>query len=195
VTVAARRRDREVLEAAIKVFHAHGYADGTMNQVADELGLAKGSLYHYARTKEDLLFRLLEDAHAHVEAILAAAAARADLPPLERLALYVRGQLEFGVDNLPLVSVCNRDLRHLDDPRLRGLMLRLQDHHAWAVEMIRLAQERGEAMPGVAPELLANCVFGAFIWVYRWYRPEHADRRRAVVDGVTRYALAGVARP
>ena len=191
--IAVRRRDPEVLAAATKVFHEHGYTDATMHDVARELDLGTGSLYHYARTKDDLLAWVLEDAHAAVEAILVSAAQRDDLAPLERLALYVRGQVVLGVSRLPLLSVYYRDLRLLRDPRLRAISQRRQAHHAWVVEMIRLAQARGDAVADTAPEVLAHCVFGAFVWVHRWYRPDSG--LDGAVDVVTRYALAGVARP
>jgi AcrR family transcriptional regulator len=38
--------------------------------VADALGILKGSLYYYIKTKEDLLYWLLEAAHESVEVIL-----------------------------------------------------------------------------------------------------------------------------
>jgi AcrR family transcriptional regulator len=184
-----------VLAAATKVFYEHGYTDATMHHVARELDLATGSLYHYARTKDDLLAWVLDDAHAEVEAILVAVAEREDLAPLERLALYVRGQVALDVSHLPLLSVYYRDLRLLRDPRLRSIRERRVAHHTWVVELIRLAQERGEAVADTAPEVLAHCVFGAFVWVHRWYRPETGMDAAAVVDAVTGYALAGVARP
>lgn len=193
--VAVRRRDPEVLAAATKVFHEHGYTDASMHQVAQELDLAKGSLYHYAKTKDDLLAWVLGEAHAEVESILVAAVERDDLAPLERLALYVRGQVALAVANLPLLSVYYRDLRLLSDPRLRRITERRRAHHTWVVETIRLAQEGGDAVPGVAPEQLAHCVFGTVVWLHHWYRPEPGVDAATVVDGVTRYALAGVARP
>jgi AcrR family transcriptional regulator len=191
-TARPRRRDQEVLEAATKVFHERGYADATVQDVADELGILKGSLYYYIKTKEDLLFWLLEEAHASVEVILAEAAARDDLPPLERLVQYVRGQVEFNVDNLPRVSIYYHDVGRLSPPRLRDIYRRRRSHVVWVVDMIRLAQERGEVAAGLDPEVLANSMFGTLIWLYRWYRPHGGAERSVVVDHVTRYALAGI---
>ncbi len=47
-----------------------GYADASVQDIADELGILKGSLYHYIDTKEDLLFRLLSETHDDVHGIL-----------------------------------------------------------------------------------------------------------------------------
>ena len=67
---ARRKRDEEVVAAAAKVFYERGYSAATVQDIADELGILKGSLYHYIKTKEDLLFRIFEEVHKEVEAIL-----------------------------------------------------------------------------------------------------------------------------
>src|SRR4051794_38523212 len=91
------RRDEEVLSAAARVFHAQGYAGTSVQDVADELGILKGSLYHYISSKEELLFRLLDGTHTDVSRILDEVAA-ADLPPLERLREYVCRQVAYSLD-------------------------------------------------------------------------------------------------
>ena len=77
-----KRRDQEVIDAAAKVFYERGFADASVQDVADELGILKGSLYDYIETKEDQLFRPLEEPHDEVQAILEEVAAVEGLKPL-----------------------------------------------------------------------------------------------------------------
>src|SRR3954471_18531318 len=105
-----RKRDDEVLDAAARLFSERGYADTSVQLVADELGILKGSLYHYIRTKEDLLFWLLEAVHRDVEEILEQVAAVEGLSPLERIALYVRRQVLYNLDNLQRISIYYHDM-------------------------------------------------------------------------------------
>src|SRR5690625_7272262 len=44
-----------VLDAAAKVFARQGYDESSIDDIADELGATKGRVYHYFRTKADLL--------------------------------------------------------------------------------------------------------------------------------------------
>src|ERR1700710_1395396 len=92
---AKKKRDDEVLDAAARVFARRGYADASVQDVADELGILKGSLYHYIRAKEDLLFWLLEAVHADVQAILDEVAAEEGLDAPERISLYVQRQVAY----------------------------------------------------------------------------------------------------
>jgi AcrR family transcriptional regulator len=44
----------QILNAALKVFAHYGFRQSTMEQIAGELGMTKGSLYFYCSNKEDL---------------------------------------------------------------------------------------------------------------------------------------------
>lgn len=58
-----RNRDDAVLSTAIAVMAARGYAATSVQEVADRVGVLKGSLHHYFSSKEELLFRILESSH------------------------------------------------------------------------------------------------------------------------------------
>ena len=52
-----RRRQQEVIEAAARVFHEKGYESTSIQDIAEAVGILKGSLYYYIRSKEDLPLR------------------------------------------------------------------------------------------------------------------------------------------
>ena len=47
-------RRQEIIQAAHKIFSTKGYEKTTMKDVMDELEIAKGTIYHYFKSKEDL---------------------------------------------------------------------------------------------------------------------------------------------
>jgi AcrR family transcriptional regulator len=187
-----KRRDQEVLDAAAKVFYERGFADASVQDVADELGILKGSLYHYIETKEDLLFRLLEELHDEVQAITEEVAAAEGLEPLERLELYVRKQVLFNLENLPRVAVYYNDYERLSPDRRAQIVSRRRLHERYVTEVIEEAQRSGEANPELDARLLSNFIHGAFIWTYRWYHPGGKVSREKVADTCAEFALRGV---
>lgn len=48
-----------ILEAALKVFSASGFKGATIDMIAREAGIAKGLLYNYYKSKEELLDALI----------------------------------------------------------------------------------------------------------------------------------------
>jgi len=54
-----RYRTRQILDAAYEVFHEVGYSSATIDQIAERAELAKGTIYLYFKSKEELYFSLL----------------------------------------------------------------------------------------------------------------------------------------
>lgn len=187
-----RKRDEEVLNAAARLFSERGYADTSVQDVADELGILKGSLYHYIRTKEDLLFWLLEDVHRDVEEILEDVAEAEGLDPVERIALYVRRQVLYNLDNLERISIYYHDMERLSADRLESIVARRRAHERFIAGLIRDAQSQGLADTSLDPRVLANCLFGTIIWTYRWYRPNGRVSRQSIAEHCADFVLRGI---
>ena len=49
-------RWQELLEISARIFAQKGYRSTTLQDIADEFGVLKGSLYHYIRSKDDILY-------------------------------------------------------------------------------------------------------------------------------------------
>ena len=190
-----RRRDREVVEAAERVFYERGYSGASVQDVADELGILKGSLYHYIDTKEDLLFRLLEEVHEDVQVIISEVAARDDLDAIGRIALYDRRTDEYNVQHLPRISIYYHDVQRLTEARRAAIFSRRKEHESFLTELITEAQRAGQADPAIDAGIVTNCIFGTAIWVYRWYRPDGKSAPVDLPDLCARFVLSGVVGP
>ncbi|MFF4699967.1 ScbR family autoregulator-binding transcription factor [Streptomyces chattanoogensis] len=57
----AIRTKRQLLEAAAKVFEAHGYDGATVQEILDKAGLTKGSMYYHFKKKEELAVAVLKE--------------------------------------------------------------------------------------------------------------------------------------
>jgi AcrR family transcriptional regulator len=50
-----QERRAEIVHAALKLFKTQGYEKTTMQDVMNDLAIAKGTIYHYFKSKEELL--------------------------------------------------------------------------------------------------------------------------------------------
>jgi TetR/AcrR family transcriptional regulator, cholesterol catabolism regulator len=191
-SAGVRRRDQEVLDAAAQIFYERGYAEASVQDIADSLGMLKGSLYYYIDTKEDLLFRILEQVHDEVDAILDEILAMEETAPLERLRAYVRNLVLFTTGNLAKMSVYYHDIDSLSGERRETVLGRRRRHQEFVAELIQEAQGSGAATTSADPRLTRDFVFGAVIWIYRWYRPRGRYRREVIADECAEFVLHGV---
>jgi AcrR family transcriptional regulator len=189
---ARRKRDEEVVAAAAKVFYERGYSAATVQDIADELGILKGSLYHYIKTKEDLLFRIFEEVHKEVEAILEEVLAVEGLNPLERIELYVRRIVVHNLNDLIRISIYYHELDRLSEERRRAVVAWRRRHDRFMRDLIREAQEAGLADDAVDAGMLANCVFATVIWPYRWFHAGSKDTPDSIAETCTAFVSRGV---
>jgi TetR/AcrR family transcriptional regulator, cholesterol catabolism regulator len=189
---AVRRRDSEVIGAATQLFYERGYAETSVQDVAEALGMLKGSLYYYIDTKEDLLFRLLEQVHQGYDVHMSQWQARIDLPALERLTGYVTSVVQDNMANLAKMSVYYHDMDRLSPERHAVILRGRRAHVDFVVGLISEAQASGDANASADARLLANFVFGSMIWIYRWYRPGGEFRRDEIASACVGFILGGV---
>ena len=76
----------EIMDGVYRALRAHGYADVTMQDIADECSKSKSLLHYHYDTKEDLLVAFLDRVITDSERRIAA---HADDPPAERLAGFI----------------------------------------------------------------------------------------------------------
>jgi AcrR family transcriptional regulator len=165
-----RARDREVIEAAIQIFWEKGYSATSVQDVADALGMLKGSLYYYIDSKESLLDRIFADSHEEVRGIVDEVLGL-DLAPLERLHTFVERLALWYLTNVRRASLYAREWRHAGDG-LRGQMLEQRQYYdAVLLDLIRQALAEGHVtLPEGGERIAANFVMSAISSLPDWFR-------------------------
>src|ERR1700744_2401521 len=173
-----RNRSQDVLEAAVRVFHKKGYASSSIQDIADEVGVLKGSLYHYIDSKEDLLARLFEDSAGHFLAMLDEAS-ELDAPPVERLRRFAYACSHWYLQNIERVTIYANEWKHLTGERLKTVVGIREEYESRLANLIGGAKEAGEARPDLDVNFATYFIFGALNGLPDWYRrrgPDSAER-------------------
>lgn len=153
-------RHREILEAAVRAFSRHGYHNCTVARVAQEAGVADGTIYLYFQGKEDLLI----SAFRHVlEAMLAQMDEEvAEAPdPTAKLSRCLALHLRFMEEDPELAAFLQFQLRQPDESIRRAIAGPLAEY-ARRVEAILDEGKRAGAFRGdIGTRLLRRVYFGA----------------------------------
>ncbi len=167
--MATGRRDA-ILAAAVRLFEEKGYHATSVQDIAEAVGLRKGSLYHYISSKDDLLIEIVLDAiRAHTDRL--AQTAGLALPASERLARAITQHVKAIAENRATFTTYLRESYAINREQ-QAPVLEQSDRYARLLErIIRDGQEAGEFRPA-DPKMAAMAVLGACNWLYRWYSPE-----------------------
>lgn len=122
----AERRE-EILEAATKLFATQGYADTDTQQLADKLGVGKGTLYRYFPSKRELFLAAADRGMRRLcEFIDDNVAGINDAP--ERIAKVVHSYLQFFADHPELCELLIHE-RALFKERKKPTYIEHRDAH------------------------------------------------------------------
>jgi AcrR family transcriptional regulator len=173
-----RVRDEELTAAAIDVFFRKGYAGASVQEVADKIGVLKGSLYHYINSKEDLLFRIFDESHAQASAILDDKSLLA-LEPLPRLRAFVERYMQWFLENIERVTVYQREWVYVSGRHRETVLAQRMRYEQFVREILTEAKESGAADPELDVSSAALFILGALRAVPYWYAgddPGSAER-------------------
>lgn len=164
----AANRQMEIALAAVKLFEKKGYHATSVQDIADEVGLQKGSLYHYIHSKEDLLLQIahqaITDFNQRLEAILSS-----DLPAKEKLVQAIENHLTVSTANLETTTVLLREAFSLGENQ-HQMIQDLTDRYVDLWTEILIEGKRNGEFQVEHPKITALAILGACNWVYRWYR-------------------------
>lgn len=64
------RTRANIAECAMKLFYAHGYEGTSFSDIVEASGLVRGNIYHYFKSKDDILKAVIEQHLAGYQALL-----------------------------------------------------------------------------------------------------------------------------
>ena len=189
---APRRRQQEILEAAARVFHEKGYESTSIQDIADAVGILKGSLYYYITSKEDLLFEIIQGVHE--EALKNLDRTRAlEGDALEKIRAFVVVHMTHNATNLVKMAVFFQDFRSLRGERREIIVQERDLYDNFLRDLIRQGQEDGLVCADIDPKLAAITVLGMMNWIYQWYRPDGEYSATEIADQYGDFVVAGLA--
>ena len=156
---AAEKR-RLILDAAVRVFARQGFNQCRVSDIADEAGVAYGLVYHYFRSKDEVLDTLFLERWDVLLDVIRDLDAR-DLPAREKLhaiASFIIDSYRHDPDLMKVIIVevtraaNSFGATHLD---------RIQQAYALIAQITEKAQADGEFKDAVTPQFAAMAFYGA----------------------------------
>jgi TetR/AcrR family transcriptional regulator, cholesterol catabolism regulator len=188
----AQGRRRDILLAAARVFAREGYANATLDDVAAQMGVTKGVIYYYFRSKEEIFTEIrataIREAIERLEAIIA----RGD-PPDVTLRAAIRdlvGHIFDDLDRFANVLRAGHRLSEESYTEVRSLQRRYE-------RLVRGIVEQGVrsgALVDLDPALMTFTMLRAVLGVPDWYSPEGRLSPAVIADQVTEQVVRGVLR-
>lgn len=158
------------MEVAARLFRERGYDVTSMQDIADEMGILKGSVYHYVRTKEDLLWMVvappLRELVDQATVVLNAPGRSVE----ERLRDAIHAHARSFETHYPHMFVIIRENGETLSPKRRREFDAMRDEYMslW-LQTISGGVHSGELRGDLDARLAVHAVFGMLNWMFRWF--------------------------
>ncbi|HSS73215.1 MAG TPA: TetR/AcrR family transcriptional regulator [Gaiellaceae bacterium] len=185
-------RRRELTREAARLFAQKGYHGTSIGDIAEAMGVQKGSLYAHIASKEDLLYETMREGadafHAALDAI------PENAPAVDKIRLALRGHLRVVAEQLDVATVFVQEWRYLEGARRDEIVAERRRYEERIRELFREGRELSELRADLDETAAALLLLSAANWAYTWLQPgrdtdEIADRFFALlVDGMRGYS-------
>lgn len=182
-------RWEELLEAAAEIFYEKGYDAASLQEIADRVGILKGSVYYYIKTKADLRDHLLVEVH-HGGIAMIRKCAQVKGSALDKLESMIRGHVDYVCRNLPKTTLYLQELKKLTGPE-RVALFGPTSYRDVFNEVIQQGQEEGLILPKLDLKLTTQAMLGSLNSIYEWYQPARLRPSGAIADHFVFTTLRG----
>lgn len=163
-----------------------------MGDLAQAMGVQKGSLYSLTDSKQELLYETMREGASAFHAGLDAIPERT--PATEQIRLALRAHLRVVSEQLDVSTVFIREWRYLEGARREEIVGERRRYEERLRAIFRDGREHGELRADLDESAAALLLLSAANWAYTWLvagrdTNEVADSFAAIlIDGIRGYA-------
>ena len=158
-TAAADKR-RTILDAAVRVFARQGFNQCRVSDIADEAGVAYGLVYHYFRSKDEVLDTLFLERWNVMLEVIAEIDGRS-VPAREKLHAIASFIVDSYRHDPDLMKVIIVEVTRAANSFGQTHLAKIQEAYGMIAAIVEQAQRDGEFRDAVTPQFAAMAFYGA----------------------------------
>lgn len=179
-----------ILRTSARIFAEKSYHSTSMRDISRATGVSLAGLYHYCKSKEELLFLIQDHCFGRVLERLEERIKGVD-DPFEKLRIFVDNHLSFFAANMAEMKVLSHEAESLEGELHQHVSIKKEKYAKLARRVLRDIQEEQPKNVRVDLTVATYALFGMMNWIYNWYDPGGKLSVSQLVDNITRLFLHG----
>ena len=180
-----------ILRNAARIFAEKNYHSTTMRDISRATNVSLAGLYHYCKSKEELLFLIQDNCFGRVLERLEERLQEAS-DPLSNLRFFIENHLSFFAANMAEMKVLSHEAESLVGELHSHVSTKKDKYTKLARKILEEIQQQQEGKSQVDLTVATYALFGMMNWIYNWYDPQGKLKVSELVDNLTRLFLNGL---
>ena len=160
-----------ILRTAARIFAEKSYHSTSMRDISRATNVSLAGLYHYCKSKEELLFLIQDNCFGRVLESLEQRLLEVE-DPTTKLAIFIENHLSFFAANMSEMKVLSHEAESLRGDLYTHVSTRKDTYTKLARQISRRAQDSTENKQPVDLTVATYALFGMMNWIYNWYDPQ-----------------------
>ena len=190
-SVRYEARRREITDAAATLFAQRGYEATSFSDIAEAVGLLKGSLYYYAPSKEDLLYSVIHEVHLAGRELVERNS-KGDLDTITQLRNVVGDAVTFLIESREKNVIAMRDYRALSELSQKELGDERTVFWNYLRRLIERGKSEGTIRDDVDTLVVATAILGDINYLPAWYERGRPPSIARMVAGYRDFLIQGL---
>jgi AcrR family transcriptional regulator len=179
-----------ILSTSARIFAEKSYHSTSMRDISRATDVSLAGLYHYCKSKEELLFLIQDHCFGRVLERLEERIKEVE-DPFEKLPIFIDNHLSFFAANMAEMKVLSHEAESLEGDLHKHISLKKERYAKLARKILRDIQEQQPAAARVDATVATYALFGMMNWIYNWYDPAGKIKVSHLVESVTRLFMNG----
>jgi AcrR family transcriptional regulator len=179
-----------ILRTSARIFAEKSYHSTSMRDISRATGVSLAGLYHYCKSKEELLFLIQDHCFGRVLERVEQRLKGID-DPLEKLRLLIENHLSFFAANMAEMKVLSHEAESLAGDLHKHVSTKKERYAKLARKILREIQEQHQPAARIDLTVATYALFGMMNWIYNWYDPAGKLKVSHLVDNITQLFVSG----
>jgi AcrR family transcriptional regulator len=175
-------RREAILASSIDLFDRKGYANTSLDDVAQAVGIKREALYYYYRSRSEILLAIIGPQTSGLVDGLRQIMAE-QMPPADKLRAAIRNHLQRFDRHCLEMTISLRDGIMASTPEVREAMQKVwKEYEQMWTRLVDDGQADGSFVKIGKPKMVAFAILGMCNWLSRWYSPRKDTTIDELID-------------
>jgi len=159
----------EILSVSASLINKKDYVGVSLQEVANKVGLHKSTLFHYIRSKEDLLVQIFDKSPGEVSENLEKITSDASLKPEEKLKNAIHNHISLLVKNFDYANIFLNQVTRLPKKNQATFLKQRKKYEKNFEKIVREMKTKGyfKKLDG---KIVTFALLGMLNWLPKWYK-------------------------
>jgi AcrR family transcriptional regulator len=164
-------KEKQISAAAADLISTEGYQGTSLQKIADKVGVRKSTLFHYIKSKKDLLVHILEQSGNNLSANLERICSLEELEPAEKLRAAFETHLSSVIEDIGGLNIYLYEMKMLPPRYIKLYTRKRKNYEKYFENIVTEMKDRGY-FEGLDTKIITFAILGMLNSIPRWYKAE-----------------------